>query len=511
MNLNFLKKSNFNIKKAMIYEKAYEKILELQLFDENFYRKYYKGYFNGDALIHYLFEGYKKNFDPSKNFNTEKYLNTYPDVKKGDMNPLAHYALYGINEGRKIFLSINYMKEEISDKNLQYLHNYKFSNEPLVSIIILNRNGLTHLKRLFNDFSKKTDYSNFECIIVDNNSDDSSVDYLKSLNVNFPLKIIENDENMSFSKANNESCKIANGEYILLLNNDIEPTFGWLNEMMGVMLNNDNVGSVGAKLVFPYYENKPKQSYKIQHSGDILSFRKKPYTIYAYNQNKFADPFDSKVNDLKKVVSVTAAAILIKKSIYEEVGGLDEGYIYGYEDVDFSLKLNQRGYDIWYCPSALLFHHESSTRNVSLNSDNNYSRLNSKWWNYLNRNIFIDKIDNNKFFCEKPLNFLFIVKDINEIPENALKLAEKLKDESYIVDFNVNSDNIKINGAVDVIISFTSNLNENIDIRDNTVKILFLENEEIENDYYDIIIHDDANFMKVFKDYIYLKYGENEA
>ena len=82
------------------------------------------------------------------------------------------------------------------ETNLAFLTNYEFDTEPLVSIIILTRNGLGHLKRLFKDFDKKTNYSNYEIIVVDNASTDESVSYLKSLDL--PVRIIENDENVSF-------------------------------------------------------------------------------------------------------------------------------------------------------------------------------------------------------------------------------------------------------------------------------------------------------------------------
>ena len=509
-NPKFLLKSKFNIKKAHIYEKAYHKILELNLFDETFYKNNYSEY-EGDALQHYLFEGYKKNYDPSLNFNTYLYLKNYPDVQKASINPLVHYALYGIKENRTTFHSNFYMKEYILNTNLLYLNNYEFENKPLVSIIVLNKNGLKHLKRLFEDFSKKTNYPNFEVILVDNDSEDESVDYVKSLNLDFPITIIENDENLSFSKANNEACKIANGEYVLFLNNDMETTYGWLNEMMGTMINNENVGAVGAKLIFP--ANVNNHLFKIQHSGDILSFHKKKSSIYAYHQNEFVKPFDNEVNTLKKVISVTAAALLMKKSIFDEIDGFDEGYIYGYEDVDLALKLNKAGYDIWYCHSAVLFHHESSTRKVSENFENNSSRLNSKWWNYLNKNIYLDKINNNKFFCEQPLKFLFIVDDINDIYSSVSKLAKKFMDKSYVVGLAVNSEDIIIDGSVDIIVSFTDKLDENVDIRENTIKILFLEDDtKINNDFYDIIINNDVdNLINILKEFILSKYCENTS
>lgn len=454
-----------------------------------------------------MFEGFKRGFDPSIKFSTNKYLNTYKNIKKAKMNPLVHYVLYGKNEGKEIFESVTIQKENIINLNKLYLNYYEFDYEPLVSIIVLTKDGLHHLKRLFEDFYQKTNYSNFEFILVDNDSHDESVEYVKSLNLEFPITIIENDKNLSFSKANNNAVKIARGEYILLLNNDIEPTFGWLNEMMGVMLNNENVGSVGAKLVFPYYPNSKKQSFKLQHGGDIFSFRNKKNYLHPYNQYKRTNPFRNEVNNLRKVISATGAALLIKKSIYEDIGGLDEEYIYGYEDVDFSLKLHKKGYDVFYCPSALLFHHESSTRKVNKNHDHNAQILMNKWGNYLNKHLYLDKINNDKFFCEFPLNVLFIVDDLNNLPDSALKLSKICRDESYKMVLKENSKKISA-GNVDIILSFVKDLNIEDNLRENIIKISCLNKEKVSNiDFYDLIISDEFDkFKYILKEFIIEKY-----
>ena len=116
---------------------------------------------------------------------------------------------------------INYFDEKnrILETNKEYLSNFTFDSEPLVSIIIPNRDGLKYLKILFRDFDYKTNYSNYEIIVVDNASSDNSCAFIKSLGLNITL--IENNENVSFSKANNDAVDICNGEYILFLNNDI--------------------------------------------------------------------------------------------------------------------------------------------------------------------------------------------------------------------------------------------------------------------------------------------------
>lgn len=478
---------DFNIKEALNYKKAYEKILDSNLFDEEFYKENFFPFSNEDLLLHYLFKGYKEDFDPSMNFSTLRYLDNNPSVKKSGMNPLVHYVLWGKNENKKIYPSHLLEKQNILNRNKEFLHDNQFDDEPLVSIIILNRNGRDYLDTLFKDFSKKTNYSNFEVIFVDNASDDGSVDYIKSMNLDFPLTIIENKENLSYSKANNDGVEAAKGEYVLLLNNDIEPTYGWLNEMMYVMLNYDNVGSVGAKLVFPYFkeDKKMEKSYKIQHSGDAFHFDR--LLLSPDHKYKQIEPFDDRVNILRKVVSVTAACVLVKKSVYEDMGGLDENYFYCYEDVDFSLKLNKNGYDIYYCPSSLLFHYESFSRDLDLENDRrNKQILFDKWFDYLNKNIFLDIFDSKEFFSDQPLKLLFVYEESYD--DFILNLKDDFENSNYKVQM---SNKIKTYLDVDVMISFSQDSSiENINVRENSIKILWVNGEEINNfsNFYDLMV-----------------------
>ena len=126
--------------------------------------------------------------------------------------------------------------EYIKNKNLSLIDLHPFAdNAPLVSIIILNKNGFIQLKRLFKDFEETIQYPSYEIILVDNASTDNSISFLKELSNNLPLTIVQNTENKSFSEANNQAADIAQGEFLLLLNNNVEPTYGWLNEMMHLL------------------------------------------------------------------------------------------------------------------------------------------------------------------------------------------------------------------------------------------------------------------------------------
>lgn len=518
---NFLKKSKFNFKKANLYKKAYKEIICTNFFDKEFYLKnYYNVAKSGmDPLLHYLFYGGNEGKYPSLKFNGNKYLNTYPEVLKSGINPLVHYILKGQYEGKESF-QVNSLElyNKILKNNLLFLNNYVFDVEPLVSIIVLNRNGLVHLERLFDNFGFFTNYDNFEVIVVDNGSVDGSVDFLESLSVDFSLNIIKNEVNKSFSEANNQAVDFCNGDYVLLLNNDMEPTFGWLNEMVGTMLYNDNVGAVGAKLIYPYYydEENNFKSFSIQHVGDIFGQRIEPCCAYAYNKNKFEKVYESSINKTNTTIAVTAAVVLIKKSIYQEIKGLNEEYFYGFEDVDFMLNLHKRGYKTLYCSTALLFHHESSTRTINkneylINDKNNTKILWQNQGKYITKNIFLDKINHRKFFTEKPLKFVFLLEEFTTQNKNykfVSDLAKNLIKNEFDVEVLTPSEKQDTGDDGDILISFSANYNiEDLRFRKNSLKILLL-NENINNNYlnsYEMIITQNESIYN----YIHQKYSNS--
>ncbi len=384
------------------------------------------------------------------------------------------------------------LRQNILQTNRRHLSNFTFEREPLVSVIILNRNGLKYLKILFEDFTYKANYSNFEIIVVDNASSDESVDYIKSLDLN--VKIIENNENTSFSKANNDAVDMAEGEYILFLNNDIEPTFGWLNEMMGTIIYNENVGAVGAKLIFPYIEDKSKQkrSFSIQHYGGI--FREQVCDQFDYaarHQYKFSrNIFDEKFMNNRKCIIATAAVFLIKKETFLKLGKFDENYWYGFEDVDLNLKLYKNGYDVVVASAALLMHYESVTRKKEKRQ--NYVVLNSKWGDYLFKELLYDKLERNYFLTDKKLSFLFVKFPKNKISKPLRKAASHLNRQGYKAAISKDL-NLDVGRDVDVLVSTAPEYDiENVNARDNLIKILILAGEKCEKEKlikYDIVMN----------------------
>lgn len=485
--------------------KDYKTIEKSGLFDSEFYQSNYDCS-GKDPLLHYLLYGYKENFVPNFNFDTYKYSNKYMNTLD---NPILHYLNNPDNEIEK--LDKEELLNEIIAKNTSNLTNFEL-DEPLVSIIILNKNGIHHLKKLFKNFKENTNYKNYEIIIVDNNSVDDSVEYLKTLDL--PIKIIENKYNQSFSRANNEGFKESNGDLILLMNNDMETTYGWLNEMVGTFLEHENVGAVGPKLIYPYLLQDRENSYSIQSAGD--SFRELMDLYSPFNNNKNIKIWDESVNVLKTVVGVTGAVFLTSREIYEELNGLDEDYYYCYEDVDLCIKLNNAGYDILYCPKSLIIHYESPTRkldnNLRENIITNRKTINKKWGDYLFRNILCDKLDKRNFYTENNLK----ISIVTDNPENSQekRVIDSLKEKYEVVIISDLSKHT-FDVDVDIIVSLTPEYDIlKVASKNNTLKIPWIldENPEWLNqiEYYDYTIYSNRHLGDKINNSVFIDLKGND-
>ncbi|MCY1669369.1 glycosyltransferase family 2 protein [Rhizobium sp. SL86] len=226
---------------------------------------------------------------------------------------------------------------------------------PLVSIVIPTRNGVELLRQCINSVVDKTIYKNYEIIIIDNNSDDvNALNYFEEIGKTENIKIIRDESPFNYSALNNKAVAQANGEFIVLMNNDIEVISpDWLSEMMGLAIQK-NVGAVGARLWYP--------DDRLQHGGVILGIGG-----VAGHSHKFlpkgAHGYFSRGELTQTLSAVTAACLLIRKSVYEEVGGLDEENLkVAFNDVDFCIRVRGAGYRNVWTPYAELYHHESATR-----------------------------------------------------------------------------------------------------------------------------------------------------
>ena len=224
----------------------------------------------------------------------------------------------------------------------------------LVSIIIPTRNNLEMLKKCVQSIRKKTDYKNVEIIVVDNNSDlPETVNYLSELKSRKKVHVISDKHEFNFSALNNRASQLANGEFLLFLNDDTEViNQDWLSEMVSIAIQ-DKVGAVGAKL---WYPNKT-----LQHAGIILGINGLAGHAHKYF-DKQNQGYLGRANLIQEFSAVTGACMLVKKKLFTKVGGFDENLAIAYNDIDLCLKIKELGYKIVWTPYAELFHYESWSR-----------------------------------------------------------------------------------------------------------------------------------------------------
>lgn len=226
---------------------------------------------------------------------------------------------------------------------------------PLVSIVIPTRNGLPLLRRCIESLRERTRYSNYEVLVIDNQSDDPEMlAYLKKIAADGTVRILRYDRPFNFSALNNFAVKEARGSYLCLMNNDIEViSEEWLDEMVSQAARPET-GAVGAKL---YYPNDT-----IQHAGVLLGMGGIAGHLYS-GLPRNSTGYMTRLLLVQNMSAVTAACLVVRKDLYEEVGGLDEKNLpVAFNDVDFCLKLLEHGYRNLWTPYAELYHHESATR-----------------------------------------------------------------------------------------------------------------------------------------------------
>jgi len=243
-----------------------------------------------------------------------------------------------------------------------YKANYEIIGEPKVSIVIPNKDGVDMLKRCINSIKEKSTYDNYEIIVVENNSETEEIqEYYKVIDKEKNIKVITYPKKgFNYSAIINYGVKNAKGEYIVQLNNDTEIiTPNWIEEMLGFAQRKD-VGAVGARL---YFEDNT-----IQHAGlfvGVDTIAGQPFKGMAKGMHGYFAR-ESSVQDMS---AVTAACMMNRKELYEEVGYMNEDLPVSFNDVDFCLKLRQKGYLVVYNPWVELMHYESKTRGYEVSEE----------------------------------------------------------------------------------------------------------------------------------------------
>lgn len=247
-------------------------------------------------------------------------------------------------------------KVEETDDLGYYRIRYQLKETPMVSILIPNKDQKESLQKCLQSIWEKTEYENYEILIVENNSTkEETFAYYKEIDKKNRVRVLYWDREFNYSAINNFAAREAKGEYLLLLNNDTEViTKGWIKELLSNCARKE-VGMVGAKLYFP--DNT------IQSAGTIIGLGGLADHAFVNMSRKRAG-YMHRASIQMNLSGVTAACAMVKRSVYEEVGGLEEKLSVAFNDVDLGLKIVTAGYLIVYDPFVELYHYESRSRGV---------------------------------------------------------------------------------------------------------------------------------------------------
>ncbi|MDO4804842.1 MAG: glycosyltransferase family 2 protein, partial [Lachnospiraceae bacterium] len=246
-------------------------------------------------------------------------------------------------------------KVELAEDIGSFRSIYEIQGEPLVSIIIPNKDLSKVLRRAVESIFEKSTYRNFEIVICENNSteEETFAYYDELVAAHDNVRVVRWKGGFNFSAINNFAAKKANGDYLLFLNNDVEViTDRWIEELLGYCQRPD-VGACGARL---YYPND-----KLQHCGIVVGIGGIAGHI-CHLEKRSSGGYFGRIVKTQDVSAVTAACMMVPRKVFEEVGGFDKKFAVAYNDVDLCLKIREKGYFIVYDAWCQLYHYESLSR-----------------------------------------------------------------------------------------------------------------------------------------------------
>ena len=241
-----------------------------------------------------------------------------------------------------------------------YRVKWEIQGSPLVSILIPTKDHIDDLEQCLSSLYARTDYRNFEVIVIENNStDEKTFAYYKEAEQKYEnLKVVYYPSGFNFSAINNFGRQYAQGDYLLLLNNDVEVpagSEGWLTELLRQCARPDGAAICGAML---YYPNET-----VQHAGVVTGLGGYAGHSHKYHK-KGRSGYMFRMSTVQDFSAVTGACLLVRSDVYDQMHGLDEEFAVAFNDVDFCLRVREAGYRIAWTPYAELIHHESISRGL---------------------------------------------------------------------------------------------------------------------------------------------------
>lgn len=269
-------------------------------------------------------------------------------------------------------------KVDMTERPGWYRSHIKVQGNPMVSIIIPNKDHTDDLELCLFSMSRKSTYRNYEVLIVENNSEkEETFEYYKKLPERYPkVRVLTWEKEFNYSAINNFAAKEAQGEYLLFLNNDVEIlTPDWIEEMLQ-NCQQENVAAVGVKLYYP--------DDTIQHAGVVLGLGGIAGHIMCRASRE--DPgYFGRMISVQEISAVTAACMMVKKSEFDSVKGFDETFQVAFNDIDLCMKFRAAGKKIVFTPYAELYHYESKSRGLEdtpekqFRFDKEVKRFQEKW------------------------------------------------------------------------------------------------------------------------------------
>lgn len=269
-------------------------------------------------------------------------------------------------------------KVEMTERPGWYRSHVKVQGNPLISVIIPNKDHTDDLELCLFSMTRKSTYRNYEILIVENNSEkEETFEYYRKLPDRYPkARVLTWEKEFNYSAINNFAAKEAKGGYLLFLNNDVEIlTPDWMEEMLQ-NCQQENVAAVGAKLYYP--------DDTIQHAGVVLGLGGIAGHIMCRASKE--DPgYFGRMISVQEISAVTAACMMVKKSDFDAVGGLDETFQVAFNDIDLCMKFRAAGKKIIFTPYAELYHYESKSRGLEdtpekqFRFDKEVKRFQEKW------------------------------------------------------------------------------------------------------------------------------------
>lgn len=301
---------------------------------------------------------------------------------------------YALDAGRRaIEAHFKRIGVNVTVKNASIAGWYKPSvilkDKPLVSVLIPNKDHIEDLNQCITSLFEKCTYSNFEIIIIENNSEnpETFAYYDRITKEHSNVRVLLWNGEFNYSAINNFGAESAEGEYLFLLNNDTEVLSPDLFENMLGYFQTGNVGIVGIKLLYP--------DRTIQHAGVLLG--KSGLAVHEF----VGEPADSVryfcyPNTSRNVSAVTAAAMMVRRDVFREVSGLDESYKVAFNDIAFCLKVQKKGYSVVYDADSTMIHYESKSRGAE-DTPEKYERqshevekLSAEWESYSEGRFSVD-------------------------------------------------------------------------------------------------------------------------